>query len=548
MKLRYFKMKKITGFISIIFAFIFVFVLASCSSTSGVEVEKSVSCTTTSITFNLTFAENSNLSENKAVPHIKLYAYDEAQDDKVGEYLSQDNTCKFSGSVYTSSTVTFTSLTKDTKYAFRFYVTFNQAEELIDTWICSTASGNAKEITTPEEFLMMQDDPAGSYTLMNDLDFKDTEVKELFNTTGTAFKGVFDGNGHTIKNFKFSSSTFGLFTYTDGAVIKNLNLLGFDSEYIASHQEDFDNGNIYNANFSSGLKTSNLGILVGTATDTEVVDVTIDNVSLKIKGNSNVDINVGGVVGSAVNSSFTNVHATKVSIEYTDLRFNVCTGLFAGSISGEAKKTDNGTYTAKNTSVEGTLTGTLHYYSTGGYAYVGGYAGDLGSSGLVSDSYTVADIKLYRNASEGDVNKFALAVGGFVGTNLNGSMFVKGCVAAADILVKAGAEATSNEDAATKALSNKLVYIAGFVGAVNKYVNTISDSCYVKKAEGITVYALAEKTDDENNTKPLYVLDNVCATTYAADKLSNVACANDTAFDTSVFTDEVKAVVTEYLA
>ena len=128
--------------------------------------------------------------------------------------------------VYTSSTVTFTSLTKDTKYSFRFYVTYNQDEELIDTWVVSTANDNAKEITTAEEFLAMTDDPSGSYTLMNDIDFTDTEVTGMFTSASSAFKGVFDGNGHTLKNFKFASSNYGLFTYTDGAVIKNLKVIG----------------------------------------------------------------------------------------------------------------------------------------------------------------------------------------------------------------------------------------------------------------------------------------------------------------------------------
>ena len=156
-------MKKITGFLSIVFAFIFMVVLASCSDNSGVEVEKSVTASTTTITFNLTFAENANLSGKTAVPHMKLYAYSETATDHVGDYLSQDKTCSFSNNVYTSSTVTFTSLTKDTKYTFRFYVTYNQNEELIATWEESTASDNEKEIKTIDDFLAMKDDREGDY-------------------------------------------------------------------------------------------------------------------------------------------------------------------------------------------------------------------------------------------------------------------------------------------------------------------------------------------------------------------------------------------------
>ena len=80
-------MKKLTGFITIAFAFILAFVLASCGNASaGVEVDKSVTATTTSITFNLTFADNNgNLESKKAVPHIKHYGYSEEATDHVGD-------------------------------------------------------------------------------------------------------------------------------------------------------------------------------------------------------------------------------------------------------------------------------------------------------------------------------------------------------------------------------------------------------------------------------------------------------------------------------
>lgn len=544
-------MKKITGFLSIVFAFIFMIVLASCSDNSGVEVEKSVTASTTTITFNLTFAENANLSGKTAVPHIKLYAYDETKENHVGEYLSQDKTCTFSNNVYTSSTVTFTSLTKDTTYTFRFYVTYNQNEELVATWEEKTSSDNAKEIKTVDDFLAMKDDREGDYTLEADIDFAGAKITGLFTSSGTAFKGTFDGKNHTISNFVFdNANTYGIFTYAEEATIKNLNVVGTTDDYLA-HSLDQDGNSValVNGDYSEGCKTANIGILVGTATKVEFENVTINNVKVTVKGQSNASLNVGGVVGSAANCSFTNVKAEGVDISFPkQLRLNVCVGLFAGSISGEALETEKGAYTAKNTSAKGSITGVLYFPSGDGYVVVGGYAGDLGSSGLVSDSYVVADIKLYRETTTTSTNKFSLTVGGFAGENKNGSMNVKGCLAAADILVKAGVESATNEDAATSKLNTKMTYIGGFVGAVNKYIDSVSDSVYVKKTDGIKVYALASETDDENNTKTLYVANNVCGLTYNASKLSNVLCANDDTFDKTLLASSVAEVLATYLA
>ena len=176
-------MKKITGLLSIIFAFIFTFVLASCgSSTSGVQVEKSVTATTSTITFNLTFASNENLENKTASPYIKAFNYDEAAEDNVGTYVSKQD-CKFNSGTSTASTVTFTSLTKGTKYVFRFYVTYNQSDELIETWVEETLSDNKKEINTVDDFLAMKDDRDGEYTLMNDIDFAGQKLTGLFTST-----------------------------------------------------------------------------------------------------------------------------------------------------------------------------------------------------------------------------------------------------------------------------------------------------------------------------------------------------------------------------
>ena len=59
---------------------------------------------------------------------------------------------------------------------------------------------------------------------------------------------------------------------------------------------------------------------------------------------------------------------------------------------------------------------------------------------------------------------------------------------------------------------------------------------------------IEKETDDEGNEKIFYVASNVCANVYSATKLSNVLCANDDTFDTTVFNEKIANLVNQYLA
>ena len=115
-------------------------------------------------------------------------------------------------------------------------------------------NSDVKYIYTINDFQKINDDLSGHYVLMNDLDFSGvknwkpigdsiTYLADKVQTgftekkSGKYFKGVFDGNGFTIKNFSIEStsetkynsltgetlSAFGLFSHLSGALIKNLN-------------------------------------------------------------------------------------------------------------------------------------------------------------------------------------------------------------------------------------------------------------------------------------------------------------------------------------
>ena len=107
---------------------------------------------------------------------------------------------------------------------------------------------------------------------------------------GKSFNGTFDGQGHTISNmyeqsdlgaWQYEGEYYGLFAYTNGAVIKNVTIA---DAYISSGRNE-----------AAGV--------VGNAVDTTFSDITISNTTLIAYNNS-----AGGVAAECYgNCSFTNI-------------------------------------------------------------------------------------------------------------------------------------------------------------------------------------------------------------------------------------------------
>jgi len=86
-------------------------------------------------------------------------------------------------------------------------------------------------IYTAQDLYDVRNDLSGSYVLMNDLDLQDfnngqwTPIADNYRTDAR-FSGIFDGQGHVIKNLLISTNPqyAGLFGYAQNAVIKNVGL------------------------------------------------------------------------------------------------------------------------------------------------------------------------------------------------------------------------------------------------------------------------------------------------------------------------------------
>ena len=103
--------------------------------------------------------------------------------------------------------------------------------QTINSWI---------KISTTEEFLNIKNNLGGHYMLVNDLYFEGAKVKAFtsWNTWNAnnevVFKGVFDGQNHTIKNLQpipESGNDASIFGYmASGSIVRNVNFIGVIGE------------------------------------------------------------------------------------------------------------------------------------------------------------------------------------------------------------------------------------------------------------------------------------------------------------------------------
>ena len=176
------------------------------------------------------------------------------------------------------------------------------------------------------------------FKLMADIDLGDwlndnspSEGWQPIGVEGARFKGIFDGDGHTISNISIkraSTDNVGFFGYTDGATIKNLTIKG-----------DITGQNSVGGVVGTGLNTTITGVhYVGKVTGTENVggltgwltsSSTLKDCSLQgdVKGAKDV----GGIVGGT--TDLRNTHSNLQCNGTVTATGDNCGGIF-GSLAG----------------------------------------------------------------------------------------------------------------------------------------------------------------------------------------------------------------------
>ena len=239
-----------------------------------------------------------------------------------------------------------------------------------------------------EQLQAMNTNLSGNYAFRNSIDLNSTADKNVtFNSVGdsnNAFTGNLDGLGNEVYGLHIDEKTdnTGLFAKTDGATIRNFNLI---SGSIISTENNAGAvvGNANNTvienvkNTINVTGTDNVGGIIGTGTK-----VTLNGVvnAGAIKGNSNV----GGLAGSLSDSTLNGESYNLGDIKGLDTTTTTTYSYNIGGLVGLA-----------NNSTIGNKTGFQMYNHldvTGGYN-VGGIVGEL------KDSSTVQNV-----SNDGNVN------------------------------------------------------------------------------------------------------------------------------------------------
>ncbi|MBO5542559.1 MAG: hypothetical protein J5936_03880 [Acholeplasmatales bacterium] len=486
-------MKKISKLLGLLFIMISFITLASCSGGAGVKAIMEGKPTSNKVTITCTFEANSKLETGDAYPIIRKYSYENGEPKDTSDDYKKVTFDKSN----TVASVEFDGLDSNTKYLFKMYINYESTDTYITEIEVTTLSYDDEkpiEITSKEEFKKMTDDNDGIYILKNDIDF-DGEELSLFESEDKAFNGTFNGDGHKISNVKLSTTSlsyYGLFGYTKSAKISNLTLENVTVE-------------------SNGLGTFSAGSLIGCAESTIVSNVTIKNVNYSVTVSSSGDVNIGGVVGSADKSTFTNTQITDATINFTQARYKVNVGLFAGKVSGNSvgTKTIDGKekkIVTDECSAAGSITGVMKFTSsTEGYFRAGGFVGFVeGSSSIIYNSYCNGKIELTKTDS---TDKFDLSVGGFLGSN-SGFVNISKCFAKTDLSVKAA----SDEDRLVANESDKTAAIGGFAGRLNRTIGKISDCYFTGNVEVVA-----------KDTRKASSSERTLIETEKNDKISNMA-------------------------
>jgi len=269
-----------------------------------------------------------------------------------------------------------------------------------------------------------------------------TEIEDL---VASHFRGVFDGNGHTISNFTYDSNgvhRIGLFGYVSdpNAEIRDLRLVdpnidGGTGKYVGPLVGHLVRGTVTDCRVDGGCVSG--GRCVGGLAGLNYDRISDCNASVNLTGQQQVGGMVGGSEGvisncrsssivTAVYSSGGLVGSNTGNIYGSNSTGSVDGGFYVGGLVGE-------NYTT------GTISNSYSAGSVSGSYYVGGLVGLNG--GDISSCYstnTVSGVmeeigglvgrneegEIWNCYSKGDISGFA-DVGGFLGRNYEG--FVSNC-------------------------------------------------------------------------------------------------------------------------
>lgn len=282
------------------------------------------------------------------------------------------------------------------------------AQEIRKPSVGDGSTGNPYEISTAAELAWFrtyvnEGNLSVCAKLTDDIDLKDfchaadasNNIEKSWEPIGSydsypnkAYKGVFDGNGHTISNLyiKVQREGVGFFGCASGGSIKNIT---FDNAQVEN------TGNDYNYSMT--------GIVVGAGFATLQNLKTLNNCSVKSGAKR-----LGGIAGNAKNCSNLENNATVIGV------YEV--GGIVGVVNSNATLSscvNNGMVTENRSGRCGGIVGSLYKYTIEDCANYGNVTGTKEIGGIVGYAYGNSTIK--RTLSSGDITSQESSAGIIVG-------------------------------------------------------------------------------------------------------------------------------------
>ncbi|MDY0277226.1 MAG: hypothetical protein RBQ97_03995 [Acholeplasma sp.] len=227
--------------------------------------------------------------------------------------------------------MSFYSLKLNTRYKLSITTTWNDKTQTLLSTEISTRDEVEKSINTVQEFLEIKNDLYATYNLLADLDFSDITDEQFKTGDIGTFRGVFNGNDHTIKNYKVvtTSNSVGLFgqlsseAAVSDLVIDGLKISNTEDTKVTGSQYV---GILYGQSSSSSVKISKItiknsdinmivnssssyvrfGLLGGTLSGSASDIVVEDNNNLNVTFNRLNKVYIGGLIGATTSTASIN--------------------------------------------------------------------------------------------------------------------------------------------------------------------------------------------------------------------------------------------------
>lgn len=319
------------------------------------------------------------------------------------------------------------------------------------------------QIATPEQFAKFVEDGQATSTdesqqIMKGVYFKQTADIDLSANYMSAaignnayFAGVYDGNGYTIKGYKFYGIFpeiqgvpigVGMFNNVKGATIKDITM------------EDVE----INISFQNPSQcTSNNGILAANVTSSIIENCHVSG-SITINANGAANrVNVGGIVGEIFDNTIINNCSTLGTIEVTHAYAQDNAATDWSHTAGIAAYAEDGSTIVNCSNEMDIITTGTGSSRIGIYIYSGGILAEGFNAQILNCSN---EGSIAAKATNTDGNPTHVEVGGIVGEIVNGA--IRNCWVAAQLTKEGGDEGIP---------AFGIVYTAKNVDRENNYVS-----------------------------------------------------------------------------